>query len=298
MVEKNKFFVEVEAVDVQLLRSSFDREAFSLRFRSENRIVIISLSGRMINLVSSEYGCGPDFIKCRRLPDFSQAIAEDGWALEDNCLKIPFLTQIKLTNCPRFDSVGKFSVRDFPGHMQGLVHNRIRQNDFSEFNSLSGRLKMLSTAIQQHETESAEEPILGVLGLGAEEVAAGDAALCGMLLTARCISLGRRLKINWFQRLSVEIRRMLHRAGPYGRNWLSYALDGRMTESQQRFFNAMSRDYESSGQIVVRKLSEDELFNGKAFMLGAGLTLDMVKAGLMNSGEKKSPGLPANRARR
>lgn len=285
-------------MDIHLLRSSVDREVFSLRYRSDKRILLAALNGRQINLVTSEIGCGPDFIQCRQLPELTQQLPEDGWILEDNCLKIPFLTQIKLENCPRFESVGKFTVRDFPGHMQGLILNRIRKNDFAALEVLAERLKTFSVSIREHLTESAEIPILGVLGFGKEEVAAGDAALCGMLLTARCFALGRRLKVTWFQRLAVEIRRLLHRASPGGRNWLGYAVDGRMTESQQRFFNAMARDYECSDQIVVRNIADEDFFNGRAFLLGVSVTLDMVKAGLLSSGEKKTPGLPANRARR
>lgn len=282
MREKNRIFAEVTAVDLQLLNSSGINGMFSVRSRTAERIVLFSLSGRMINLVTAPYTCGPDFVLCKQLPPLSQSITEDGWLFEDTCLKIPFMTQLKLEKVTGFDSGARIDVRDFPGHMKSLLSRRLRQSDCNALDILDAPLKTLSVTIREHLTESAEIPIIGVVGLGDGEVAAGDAALCGMLLTARCFVLGGRYKIGWFHRLSVEVRRFLHRASPYGRNWLSYAIDGRMTETQQSFFSAMARDFEGAGEILVKKISDDEMINGKAFLTGVNLTLDMIQSGVFD----------------
>ncbi len=298
MSEKNgRYVAEIEAVDSSLLKGLMGSLALAVRSRSERRIVLASLSGRMISLVNSRENCAPDCIKLKKLPDISIDLAEDGWKLEDNFLKIPYLIQLNLAAAPRFDSSTQFPIYDFPGHMQNALHSRLRQKDFLSFYPLESSLRVLSVSLKQHLVESIEKPILEVLGHGADEFAAGDAALCGMLLTARCFSLGGRIRITWFHRLAVEIRRFLHRASPMGKNWLSYAFDGRMTELQQHFFNAMARDYECADELVVKKIVNDEFINGKAFLTGVGMALDLIKSSLIKT-QKKSPGIPAKRARR
>ena len=282
MKEKNRFFAGVEAIDAKLLQASAAGNTYSLRQRTADRIVLFSLAGHMVNVVSREYGCGPDFIVCRDLPPLDQPLAEDGWALADNCLKIPFLTQLKLTGGQRFDSAERFVVRDFPGHMKSLIARQIRKAKSPELNELDGRLKRLSETIQKHLTELSEVPLISVVGFGSGNPGAGDAALCGLLLTARNMALGRRFRVGWYKRLTVELRRFLHRTGLYGQNWLKYAIEGRMTEMQQHFFHAMVRDFECSDEIVVKKMAADQLINGTAFLMGVNATLEMVQAGFFN----------------
>jgi hypothetical protein len=252
----------------------------------------------MITIVDRSCGCGPDFIQVARLPDPALPLPEDGWVLEGKQLKIPFVEQLKLAQAQCLDSVSYFAVRDFPGHMHGLINNRLRQPDYADFSMISQRLKTFATALQQHLVESVEVPLLDIIGYGKGDFAAGDAVLCGILLTARSFSLGRRIRINWFQRLSVETRRFLHRAGQIGKKWLGYALEGRMTQAQQQFFSAMTRDSECVDEIVVKRIIEDDVANGRAFLVGAGFALDLIKPVWQKNSEKKSPGLPANRARR
>lgn len=282
MSEKNRFFAEVEAVDKQLLHSSVVNGTYSVRMRSEHRITLLSLSGRMINLVSSPLTCGPDFILCKKLPAMNEHITEDGWIFEDTSLTIPFMTRLELSGAPPFDSDARIGIRDFPGHIKSLVSRRLRQSDCAFLKELEAPLAILARSIREHLIESAEIPVIGVTGLGTGEVAAGDAALCGMLLTTRCFSFGGRFKISWFQRLAVEVRRFLHRAGNFGRNWINYAIDGRMTETQQLFFNAMARDFEGAGEVLVKRLADEDMINGLAFLAGVNMTLEMIQSGVFN----------------
>ncbi|PKL49354.1 MAG: hypothetical protein CVV42_06585 [Candidatus Riflebacteria bacterium HGW-Riflebacteria-2] len=282
MKEKNRFFAEVEAVDARLLQASAAGNSYSLRQRDADRIVLFSLAGHMINIVNKELGCGPDFIMCGQLPSLDQPLAEDGWKLADNCLKIPFLTQLKLAGGRIYDSTERFAIRDFPGHMKSLIARQIRKEKTAELSELEGRLNRLSETIQKHLIELSELPLIGVIGFGSGFPACGDAALCGLLLTARNMALGRRFRVGWYKRLTVELKRFVHRTGPYGRNWLHYAIEGRMTEMQQHFFHAMLRDFECSDEIVVKKIAADRLVNGIAFLMGVNSALDMVQAGFFN----------------
>lgn len=282
MSAKNRIFAEVEAVDLQLLQYSGVNGKYSVRLRSESRIALLSLTGRMINIVSAPHGCGPDFILCRKLPPLAQEITEDGWVFEDTSLTIPFMTRLDLAAAPTFDSDARIGIRDFPGHIRSQINRRLRQPDCDFLKELEQPLAALSRSIREHLIESAEIPVIGVAGFGPGEVAAGDAALCGMLLTTRCFSFGGRFRMSWFQRLAVEIRRYLHRSGTWGKNWLNYAIDGRMTETQQQFFNAMARDFEGAGEVMVKRIADDEMINGKAFLAGVNLSLDMIQAGVFN----------------
>ena len=282
MKEKNRFFAEVEAVDAKLLQASAAGNSYLLRQRTAERLVLFSLAGHMINVVSREQGCGPDFIVCGQLPPLDQPLAEDGWKLADNCLKVPFLTQLKLAGGRSFDSTERFVIRDFPGHMKSLIVRQIRKTKSPELNDLEGRLKRLSDTIQNHLVEMSELPLISVVGFGSGFPGVGDAALCGLLLTARNMALGRRFRVGWYKRLTVELKRFLHRTGVHGRNWLNYAIEGRMTELQQHFFHAMLKDFECSDEIVVKKVAADPLINGTAFLMGVNATLDMVQAGFFN----------------
>ncbi|NCB38951.1 MAG: hypothetical protein EOM80_09285 [Erysipelotrichia bacterium] len=282
MKNNNKVFAEIEAVDTQMLHCSKLNDSFYVRQRSADRIALFSLTGHMINMVTAPNTCGPNFILCKRLPPLSEVITEEGWLLDNGNLTIPFMTQINLTNCPRFNSAERFAIGDFPGHMKNLISRRIRQPDFAHLHDLDKRIKNISISIREHLTESAEIPLIKVLGFGSGEVADGDAALCGMLLTARCFVLGKRFKKGWFQRLAVEIRRMLHRASAHGKNWLRYATEGRMTENQQFLFAAMSKDFECASEAVIKKIIEDKIINGKAFLAGVNLTLEMIQDGFFN----------------
>lgn len=282
MKEKNRFFAEVEAIDTRLLQASKADVSYSLRQRSADRLVLFSLTGSMINIVSKEQGCGPDFIVCGQLPPLDKPLPDDGWKLTDNCLQIPYLTQVKLAGGRTFDAGEGFAVRDFPGHMKSLIVRQLRQAKTAELSELESRLSQLAETIQKHLIELSEIPLINVVGFGDGAPGSGDAALCGLLLTARSIALGRRLRVGWYKRLTVELKKLLHRSGPYGKNWLSYAIEGRMTELQQHFFHAMIKDFECSDEIVVKKIAADTMINGNAFLLGVNSALDMAQASLLN----------------
>lgn len=81
MKKHDKVFAEIETIDAQILRSSRLNDSFAVRQRSDTRIALFSLSGHMINLVTTPHTCGPDFILCKRLPPLSEEITEDGWIL-------------------------------------------------------------------------------------------------------------------------------------------------------------------------------------------------------------------------
>lgn len=285
MVENNSGFANVVMVDRQLLNYSGVVGSYAVRLRTANRIVLFSLTGRMINLVAAPHTCGPDFILFDRLPGLDESLPEDGWVFEDASLRVPFVGKLNLAGAPGFfESDASIGVRDFPGHLKSMISRRLRQPDCEFLKELEQPLDTLAKSIKEHLIESAEIPVIGVAGLGAGEVAAGDAALCGMLLTTRCFSFGGRFKMSWFQRLAVEIRRFLHRSGSYGRNWINYAIDGRMTETQQLFFNAMARDFEGAGELFVKKIADDDVINGKAFLAGVNLILDMIQSGVFSRG--------------
>jgi hypothetical protein len=158
-----------------------------------------------------------------------------------------------------------------------MISRLMREEKFQKFHKLQERLKNLGKSLKEPSTEAVEIPLLEVIGFGDSKLSDGDAALCGMLLAARCFAAGKRFRVNWYQRLSVELRRLKHRSNIYGQNWLDFALDGRMSESQQNFFKTMSKDFESVDEMVLSHLSENENFNGSAFLIGVSTALDMIQ---------------------
>ncbi|MFZ5952374.1 MAG: hypothetical protein ACOYXC_16860 [Candidatus Rifleibacteriota bacterium] len=279
MNEINRVFGRISGADRSLLHLN---DTFALRQRSDDEISLFALNGKMLRLIKEGVDSGPDCIVCQQMPVNNENLPEDGWVLEDGVLRIPFLTKIELQKIELFDSVANIEIRDFPGHMKGMIARRLRQADFARVKPVEDRCGLLTAALNEHLTESAEIPLVEVLGFGEGSPSMGDAALCGMLLTGRCFALGRRFKLNWYNRLRVEVRRLLHRTDHRGKNWLSFALDGRMTELQRGFFTAMARDFECADEIVVKKIAGEEIFNGRAFLIGCFAALEMIQKSLYN----------------
>ncbi|MDD3002181.1 MAG: hypothetical protein PHF29_10540 [Candidatus Riflebacteria bacterium] len=279
----NKTFGDVMSVDKYLLHNSGCEGVFVIRGRSKNKIMLLDLNGQIINLVAAPYGCGPNFIQVRSLPPEDVPLPEDGWVFEKGVLTVPDVIQLNLNSAQKFDSNAYIALKNFPGHMKNVIGRRLRQPDCAFLGELKEPLKNLSLSIKEHRLENVDLPVIDVTGHGNRSFPAGDAALCGMLLTARCFALGGRFKEVWAQRLTIEVRRFLHRASNIGRNWLEYAISGRMTELQQKFFKEMIRDIENIDESFVQIVSEDELINGRAFLAGVEVTLELIKNGFFNS---------------
>lgn len=278
MEEKNRVLGKIFSADVNLL--NFRESPFSVRHRDSSEITLFSLSGKMLRLLSKKIGDAPNSVVCEKLPDLKVELAEDGWTVEDGILRIPYLTKIELKKVKQYNPVENLEIGDFPGHMQNLIVRRMRQDDFASTKLLGERLNQLSLAIREHLTESAEIPLIEVVSFGEGTLSSGDAALCGMLLTGRCFAIGGRFKVPWHNRLSMEVRRLLHRTDNRGKNWLGFALEGSLTETQKKFFNAMAKDFECADEIVVKDIANEESFNGKAFLMGVSTALEMLKKGV------------------
>lgn len=273
---KKKQFGEVKNLDLRLLQPT--PGSYAMRYRSGERIVLFSGEGQMINIVAENCGCGPNFICLEFLPEQTQELPADGWFFDDKSLRVPFMTQIDLAKTKDvYDSLYELQINDFPGHMSGLINKFVKAATFPQAEELKSRLGVLAEAAQLRQNESTELPVIGLVGFGAGLFSEGDSALCGMLLTARFFASGRRFNLNWLKLLAVEVRRFFHRTGPYGRNWLSNALQGRVTQSQKSFFHAMSRDYESASEVAVKHLADDSIINGLSFLAGVSTALNMIQ---------------------
>ncbi len=280
MKEKNRFFGRILAADKNLL--SLSETSFAVRRRTDDEILLFALSGRMLRLLKAGTDVAPDSIVCESLPPLNEEVSEDGWTLGDGVLRIPFMTKIELNKTELFDAQANIEILDFPGHMKGLIARRMRRADFARYKEIEDRCGLLTGALNEHLTEAVEIPLVEVVAFGEGELAMGDAALCGLLLTGRCFAIGGRFKVNWYNRLRAELRRLVHRTDARGRAWLGYALDGRMTAMQRRFFTAMAKDFECADEIVVRELAAKEDFNGRAFLVGCFAALEMIQKTLFN----------------
>lgn len=278
----NNIFGDVLSVDKHLLQSSETEGNYFVREAQGNKILLSKPEGQVIFLVAAPYGCGPNCVQFQKIDANDKNLPIEGWRLKNGVLGALDRSGIDLYGAKMFESGAFIGLKDFPGHMKNAITRRLRQEDCDFLSGLKEPLKDLSYAIKEHKLEGIENPLIEVTKHGDWEFSAGDAAVCGMLLTARCFALGGRFKEVWAQRFAIEVRRYLHRSNFLGRSWIEFAIAGRMTELQQKFFREMVRDNDKVCESLVKIISEDDFTNGKAFLAGVETTLELIRAGFFN----------------
>lgn len=271
--------IEVISTDSYILQSSMYDGLYIVKKIREHRILLTSLKGQLLTLVDESVNDGPGYIRCKSLPQLDNNTASDSWQLANSFLLIPGYEEIDLKKSEMFESNSIIQIKSFPGRMKRLIAQRLKKDDCLFLKPLEEPLHNLAKAISQRDFESAEIPVTRIAGYGYWEFSAGDASLCGMLLTSRCFALGGRLGPKWIPRLSVEIKRFLSRAGAYGRYWINYALSGRMTDKQQEFFKALAGDGNRVSEEVIENICNNDEINGIAFLAGVNIVLEMIQDG-------------------
>lgn len=264
----------VVGVDPRLLEEPDDLTNLVLRARHEQALSFFStISQRLVTVAAAAAGSGPDRILVERVPSVSVPLPGDGWKVEHGFLHVPGGGRFDLTAVPRHPTMGVAMVRDFPGRMRGALVRRTRQAS----PELERRLHDLAGALKKHLTEEVEMPIIRVIGFGPGVYPAGDIALCGLLLTGRALGMGR-VPVHWMGRLSMEVRRFMHRTTRFAAAYLGYALEGRTTQAQEAFFAAMARDFEGAVDLAVEAVARERDGSGPAFLVGVRVALDMVRS--------------------
>jgi len=266
-------FGECVGFDPRLRDNPGDWERLMLRHRDERSITLFSTWGRLLTIIPADAGFGPDHLSTERIPPPDQPLSPDGWLLHEEGLQLPDGSLLALSDARPVSSECLVPIRDFPGHMRRALQRSGRSVAAEAEEHLGGVAK----AVQQHLTEVVEVPLLGLIGFGGgpELLPAGDAALCGMLLTGRAFLLGKRLRADWVNRLAMEIRRFFHRTTRVSAAWLRFAMEGRITQVQERFFTAMARDFEGTVELACGTLLEADPRNGPSFLAGVRTALDM-----------------------
>lgn len=277
MESKHELFGKILSIDTHLANLKGRVDGLCIRGREISKISLFTPAGKIISMVPQSVGNGPDFIVCEKLPDATTSLPADDWSICDKQLRMPGLPALSLSQAKKFDSLEKSEVRDFPGHMEGMITSRLRLNRTEEEIELQVRLNRLAKELKQYEIESVEVPIINLLAFGESKPSAGDIAICAMLLTARCFVAGKRFKVTWFNRFAMETRRFLHRSNAFGKNWIDYALEGRTTSSQQDFFKAMSADFEAKDELVIKAIEKTTIYSGRAFLMGVSTALEMIR---------------------
>lgn len=277
MESLNELFGKVLSADSHLVSLKGNIDGLSFRGRANNSILLLAQSGKIISIVSRIVGNGPNFIVCEKLPDANVSLPDDEWGIVDGALRIPGFPIVDFKKASKFDSYEKSEVSDFPGHMEKAIAFTVRKENSELETELKIRLLRLAKVLKQYDIESVEIPITDLLGFGDDKFTIGDTAICAMLLTARAFVAGKRFKISWYNRFAMEVRRFLHRTNLISKNWIEYALEGRTTESQQHFFKAMSKDFEYKDEMAVKTMANCHIYNGRAFLIGVGTALEMVR---------------------
>lgn len=296
MVNRNQPLLgKVFSLDAQL-RPAADKPArLSLRGRGREELYFLTSDHRLITVAPHAWGRGPNRILVEQTPPEQEMLIAEGWRLSITELQLPTGEVLSLSRSRWVASNVLEPIKEFPGHLR-LALNRLQKRFTAE---LEGRLQELARALKMPLAESVELPLIRVLGFGEGNHPDGDAALCGLLLTGRAFSLGKRLRVHWLPRLVPEIRRFLHRTPKISAALIRFAIEGRTTERQERFFTAMGRDYESAVEAALETLIEASESGSLAFLSGVRTALDMVWQDL-NLGQPraigKSPGTRAAKA--
>lgn len=270
---KESLFGRVLGVDPRLA-DDLIVGGLTLRLRRDDSLIFFAPDGRMISLVTAARGRGPDTILLERIPGRDIELPPDGWSLSAGKLSVPGHGFLPLREAPYQPSGVLPAVRDFPGHLRGSLARALRGNELPRETNLSD----LARSLKEPMVEAAEKPVLALIGRGSGTIPDGDAALCGFLLTGRACEIGSSLRADWHRRLAMEVRRFLRRTTPFAIAWLRFALEGRTNASQERLFDAMTRDVETAADAAVGEILNNSTLPGMPFLAGTAAALDLIHA--------------------
>ena len=313
MTTKEPLWGKSPGADPLLLDNQKSLERLSLAETQKDFLYLYSPSGRLITIANYSKGRGPDRILVSKNPSelFEEKEEIDSLTKEGNPIgktktsrKLAALTWgikrkslfhgdkllLSLEDAPKTSSDALPGVSDYPGHMRNIFARLTRTVDLE----LKKRVLNLSTALKSTFAEAVEIPLIEIIGFGKGKVPAGDAALCGILLTGKAFSKGIRMRVDWVSRLSIELRRFTSRTSKRAAAFLRYAVDGRTTLAQERLLEAMIRDFEALGDVAAREVMDSPDFPGTAFLVGSLFALDIIRQD-MEATRRKSAGFKSNR---
>lgn len=269
---KSSEFKNILRADINLAQPG----VYGIRYRTDSCILLVSLQRNVLGLCDNPLESVPGSIVFQSIPKNDLTLLSEGWIMTECGLETPDRSIIELSSVEHFfNSSLNFNILDFPSYMSALIETNLR--NIYELSTLQKRLEKLKIAILSTDVESAEIPVINVIGHGQGICAQGDAALCGMILTARFFSIGGRFGAKWFNRLSAEIRRFIHRSSFWGRIWLENSLEGLTGLLHQDFFRAMTTDNQSAADNSIKNVLNDKIINGPAFLTGVNCALQIVK---------------------
>lgn len=302
MEQHDQGFGRITGFDPRLREDPETCRRLHFRERLSDRLLFFSPQGRMVTMTGTLLGSGPDRLLCEHLPPVDASLPIEGWTLNEAGFTLPNGFRLSLSNAKPLRTDTLTPARDYPGHMRRILKRSMKQ--ISQDGAI--RLFELGHSLQQALAEIVEAPILRVLGFNPDpanaveagesqwktDVPAGDQALCGMLLTGRAFLLGKRLRIDWFGRLAMEIRRFQHRTTRQASALLHFAAEGRITQSQERFFNALARDYEGAVEAAWLQLRENHDGGGPWFLAGVATALEMIFQDFFQQMNRSGAGKP------
>ncbi len=236
-------------------------------------LTLVSPAGRVVFICRSDVQRGPNRILVETIPHIAVPLQIDDWGLEGGILKTPWKEDIPLGDVPRLASDRLCPLQDFPGHMKSALSRLLRTLD-PEVGRL---LQDLAAALCQHQFEAIEAPVVRLVGFGPGSHPVGDACICGMLLTARAFSLGKRFEVKWLGRLSMEVKRFLHRTSVFSAASIRFAMEGRTTLAEEGFFESMQRDFEGAVQFAIEKILSEEGDQGIGFLAGVRTSVGLIQ---------------------
>lgn len=274
-------FGTVKGYDALLVEQPDNLATLALRDLSPDALLLVAASGRLVAVMKAAAGRGPDRILVETLPaEPPRPVLKDRrkgkplpdtWSLKDRKLFFQSREILDFSKAPAHSSAVLAEITDFPGHTRTIAARLLKPE-----RELKTRLDEVTKSLRVPLAEAVEGPLLNLIGYGNGRFPGGDAALCGLLLTGKAFVKGRRTRGDWQSRLGVEIRRFLHRTSLLAAANLRFALEGRTTHLQERLFEALAKDYETTSEAAFEAILGASDVPGPEFLHGVSAALELI----------------------
>ncbi|MBF0406598.1 MAG: DUF2877 domain-containing protein [Candidatus Riflebacteria bacterium] len=268
-------FGKTIAFDTALKQINQEIVSLALRKTNENLLCFLSPENFLIEIVTPLIGQGPGRIVTEEIPSkAASAFTANECSLRKDGFYIAEKNLISFNDASEFNATLDTSVKDFPGHLSGILR-RLPPLVSEPFEK---KLIYLANALREAVPEGVEPSLMKIIGYEDSSgfLPAGDRALSGMLLTGFCLKMGVRIRSDWFSRLGCEVRKLLHRTSPISAAHLKFSLEGRANNIQQKFFRTMASDHEPSIEQAFNELKSDDFNGGPFFLAGVRAAVQMI----------------------
>lgn len=269
-------FEKVCGIDPYILENINSFDNLVLKCRSNNYICLVSTSSKsLLFIAEEELGYGPNRILVKGVPKISQPLPFTDWRINNGFLYLPTKERIDLTAIPKTPTMALVPINFYPGHSRKIIHRKTKNISQELERTIHDFISSLKNTNLTTDSYSA---VSTMVGLGPGLYPMGDRILCGIILTSRALSYGKFLS-NYNLKIIIEVKKSLNKTTEFSASFLSFAIEGRVNQTQANFFHALSKDYEINVESACNEILLEE-FSGFYFLLGVRIALDILRTDL------------------